>query len=312
VEREPACGPADLTVRRARAGDRAAILAIMERTYGAFNPFWDEVDGWLADTVGELYVAETAGRVAGFGKLTRLGAEEWWAEGMQVAPEFRAQGVGTRMAAYRTELFRRIGSGTLRSMVAGYNEHFLRVCEALGQRRIVTYAHMTAAPSAGEPVAPSVVREVDALRPLAPSDVGWAFALAAGSRIFEAARGLVERRWKWHTLTPALLTRLAATGEAFAWGDRRGVACLVRRDAPGTAGGRETRVGFASSTAPDDMGGLSRAIRQLDPAATVHFRVPDEADLLRGLEGAGYLRRTSFESTFHVLELRASGNAGPR
>ena len=92
----------DVEVRRARHGDREAVVDFTEDT-------WPELDGdyipevfeeWV-DTDGpeqRTLVATVDGRPVGVLQAVLLSDHEAWAQGMRVDPEFRGASVGRRLS----------------------------------------------------------------------------------------------------------------------------------------------------------------------------------------------------------------------
>ena len=58
---------------------------------------WED---WLGDAHGLLCVVEYGKRMAGFGKLTRLSASQWWLEGLRVHPDFEGRGIASHIHDY--------------------------------------------------------------------------------------------------------------------------------------------------------------------------------------------------------------------
>jgi GNAT superfamily N-acetyltransferase len=294
-------GDDTLEVRRAHQDDRKMIAALMDQVHGRYNPYWDQLDSWIADERGCLAVAVLAGRVIGFGKLTRLSDDEWWVESIAVDKDHRRSGVGLRLGLFfRTVRDGRGGTGHVRAMVASSNQGSLRYTEHFDFAQAVSFVHLLAEPEAG----------THHLAPLTAEDVPWAMELSASSPIVRAAGGAVEQRWRWRTWRESFLLELCAAGEAFRWRDRQGLVCMWSRRGPDAP---ELRIWLAAAPG-DTMVELVREIRAYAASVlptlggqgtgVIHWRIPEGSELQGVLEEAGFRRRESYESTFHLVELR--------
>ncbi|EPX60365.1 hypothetical protein D187_001852 [Cystobacter fuscus DSM 2262] len=284
------------TVRRAQPEDCPAILELMRSVYGDYNPYFDELDAWLADEVGQLGVAVLDDKVVGFGKLTCLAPGEWWIESIAVDKAYRRRGVARTLGFYGLSLWHERGSGSLRALIAGYNDPSFSYGEAFQFHRSARYVHLLASPEG----------TTHGFRPLTAADRDWAHERLTRSALWQHTAGLVECRWKWQSLTPEFLSKLIDAGEAFAWRGGEGVACMWRRRGVKEP---ELRVWFAG--APGNLGEMAREfrafaatqLRDFGPEPSViHWRVPDVPELIPTLEASGFRKRESFENTFYLVE----------
>src|SRR2546430_17237940 len=85
----------DLLIRRARPSDKRDVLAAVRTIWGGHDRVPDVFDRWVTHRTGPFFVAESAGRVVGMGKLTVVSPTEAWLEGGRVAPRWRRKGVAT-------------------------------------------------------------------------------------------------------------------------------------------------------------------------------------------------------------------------
>ena len=109
-----AVGKSSFSIRPARDSDRADIQAIASQIWGGTDYLPLMFDRWLADTDGAFYVAQVDNRVVGTAKLSQLGEDEWWLEGLRVHPELQGQGIGRQLHLAVVDLAARTGSGMLR------------------------------------------------------------------------------------------------------------------------------------------------------------------------------------------------------
>ena len=120
-------GAADVSVRRARRGDLAGVVAIDARVTGIDKrDYWRGVFRRYAErgtADRQFLVADAGGRVVGFviGEV-----RDWefgsppcgWVFAIDVAPEARESGVGGRLLAAVCDGFRRAGVRQVRTLLA--------------------------------------------------------------------------------------------------------------------------------------------------------------------------------------------------
>lgn len=85
--------PAKLAVRKARAEDRDAILAMSRGIWGGSDYLPLVWDRWLADDKGLLLTATLDGRPVGMSKITILAPGEVWLEGLRLHPDLQGRGL---------------------------------------------------------------------------------------------------------------------------------------------------------------------------------------------------------------------------
>src|SRR6266851_2643974 len=102
----------DLVIRRAGRSDKRDVLAAVRTLWGGNDRIPDVFDAWVTHRTGPFFVAESAGRVVGMGKLTVVSPTEAWLEGGRVGPRWRRRGIATAVIAHRPE---GAGSRTRRS-----------------------------------------------------------------------------------------------------------------------------------------------------------------------------------------------------
>jgi GNAT superfamily N-acetyltransferase len=95
---------------------------------------------WMVDPVGILAVAEFGGKVAGFGKLTRLSQLDWWMEGLRVHPDFEGRGIASRINDYLLDYWQRIGSGFVRLATVSSREPVKHLARKKGFQIIGEYS----------------------------------------------------------------------------------------------------------------------------------------------------------------------------
>ena len=214
-----------VTIRPARAEDRDAVMAIAAQIWEG-NDYLPQVwDAWLADREGQLVVATLGGRPVAVGKLTRLGPEEWWLEGLRVDPAHQGQGIARQVHAHLVELAEQRGRGVLRFGTGSYNQAVHHLAVRTGFHPIARYAFYRAealgGPEEADERSPSEP-EVGPLRPVPPSAAPAIWALLEASPRFQAGHRLYEERWVWRTLTAARLQALLARGRVWGMTDEAG------------------------------------------------------------------------------------------
>ena len=79
-------------------------------------------------------------------KLTDLGDDEWWFEGLRVDPAVRRRGLGEALNRYQVDLARKSGGKIMRYMTAGENVGSQAIGAKAGFDHTLTFsAHLTAA-----------------------------------------------------------------------------------------------------------------------------------------------------------------------
>ncbi len=82
----------DLVIRRARPSDKQGVAVAVRTLWGGHDRIPRVFDRWVTHRSGPFFVAESAGRIVGMGKLTVISRGEAWLEGGRVAPRWRRRG----------------------------------------------------------------------------------------------------------------------------------------------------------------------------------------------------------------------------
>ena len=141
----------DLVIRRARPSDKRDVLAAVRTIWGGHDRIPDVFDTWVRHRTGPFFVAESAGRVVGMGKLTVVSPTEAWLEGGRVAPRWRRKGIATALIAHRVEYARQRGFRVLRFSTASDNTPIHRAARTFGFVRIARLARHEAPAEPGAP-----------------------------------------------------------------------------------------------------------------------------------------------------------------
>ena len=129
----------EITIRQARAEDRAAVLAFCQHTWewGDYIEYtWDQ---WLSDPTGQLLVAVDDERPVGIVHMFMLNATDAWQEGMRVDPAYRQQGIARRLSFEASAEAMRRGATTIRLLTSSTNVASLHMVEQDHFRQVGTF-----------------------------------------------------------------------------------------------------------------------------------------------------------------------------
>lgn len=123
-----------LTVRPARLEDHAAIAGFASQTFewGDYVP--DAFPGWLADPSAMVVVAADGDRAVALARGVLLSPEEGWLHGARVHPDYRRQGIASRLNDHLCEWAAERGAKIVRLLIESWNEPAQRQVEASGYR----------------------------------------------------------------------------------------------------------------------------------------------------------------------------------
>jgi len=105
--------------RPAEPGDAGRVRDICRDIWEGRDYLLRAIDGWIAE--GGVYVGVVEGTLVGLSRIKRLGADDWWLEGLRVAPEKQGMGYGRRLHEATLEELRRRARGTVRFCTADTN-----------------------------------------------------------------------------------------------------------------------------------------------------------------------------------------------
>lgn len=271
----------DLVIRRARRSDKRDVLAAVRTIWGGNDRIPDVFDGWVTHRSGPFFVAESAGRVVGMGKLTVVSPSEAWLEGGRVAPRWRQKGIGTVLIAHRIAYARDRGFRVLRFSTASDNTPIHRAAKRFGFARIgVLSRHEAPATRGSPPERATRTMERAVLRRVGP---------------------LVQRGhgWEWREITARDVRSATARGRVFVSGRDVGAAAVIGDPYEGSL--MVTAVGGRERSLIELLMGLrAEAVRRgLDDAS---FYVANATER-RAARLAGYRRPWSGETYLYEKRL---------
>lgn len=310
-------GPLRIRVRRATAGDTAAVLAFTRGTWGGRDYLPDVWRTWLGARDGVVLAAEALetdgaawpGPIA-VARLTMLAPGEAWMEGLRVDPAVQGRGVATAIQVAELAWAQAQGALIVRYATGEMNEASLRLGAhhgfvPSGRWRAVRPAALTGSPTgagakgrAPEPRERILSRLADAGAAVGPGgrlDDMWR-RLGSDATFLRGGQLYEWRAWAWQSLTDARLAGHVARGELLEVGDRgpRSAAILAYERLPG-----ETRVALLG-------GDVDAALRLVEAVATAAgrpplVRLPDPSPLLEGI--APRLRQAGWAIGEHAIVL---------
>jgi len=196
-------------IRRARPSDKRDVLAAVRTLWGGHDRIPDVFDTWVTHRSGPFFVAESAGRVVGMGKLTVVSRTEAWLEGGRVAPRWRRKGIATALIAHRIDYARERGFRVLRFSTASDNTPIHRAARTFGFARVATLSRHEAPATSGSPparAAPAQARTV--LRRVGP--------------FVQRGHG-----WEWREITSRDVRAAIARGRVFVSDRAVGAAAVL-------------------------------------------------------------------------------------
>jgi GNAT superfamily N-acetyltransferase len=198
----------DLVIRRARPSDKRDVLAAVRTIWGGHDRIPDVFDTWVRHRTGPFFVAESAGRVVGMGKLTVVSPTEAWLEGGRVAPRWRRKGIATALIAHRIAYARQRGLRVLRFSTASDNTPIHRAARTFGFARVARLSRHEA--------------------PAAPGMLPMRATLAQERTVRGRVGPLVQcgQGWEWREITPRDVKAAIARGRVFV-SDKGGRAAAV-------------------------------------------------------------------------------------
>ena len=201
--------------RPARPEDTPDMLELTRTIWDGHDYVPHVWERWLADPAGRLAAAEHQGRVLGLSKLTHLGGNDWWLEGLRVHPEYQGRGVASQLHDYLVGHWQEIGGGVLRMATASTRLAVHRLCARSGFERVAEVSSFAAPPLPAGAEAE--------FQPLGEDECQEAADFARRSPVIDWQGGLMEDGWRWAPPAAATFGAPAREGRAWWWRGRQGL-----------------------------------------------------------------------------------------
>lgn len=295
-----------LIFRPVRPEDKDRIVTFTFNTWGDNEDDYikDVFADWVADPCGEFTAAVFAGEVVGIAKLTAMGDDEWWFEGLRIDPVYRRQGIASEFNRYHTALAKRLGGKVIRYMTGGGNVGSQAIGARAGFEHIITYAAYLAAasPEFALPVQLTIEDEPALLRWI---DSPLMRYLHGVYRAAWSAKALTNSEIRWALESNLVYGLKDEAGQITAW-------ALVRdRDEEDTEDGDRKRLRVdhfdGELNAVTELGKRMRALAAAQKRPVVSAGICDYPPLVRALVDAGYTLNPDKFSLW-VLELKLTSN----
>jgi GNAT superfamily N-acetyltransferase len=297
----------DLSFRPVRLEDKDRIVAFTFNTWGDNEDDYikDVFDEWLADPRGEFSAAMIDDQVVGIAKLTDMGDDEWWFEGLRIDPPYRRQGIAARLSRYHVDLAKRLGGKVVRYMTGSGNVGSQAIGARAGFQHILTYiAHF--AEASDEFVLPTRLTVDDI-----PALTQW-----IDSPLMRYLHGVYHDVWTAKTLTEAALRRAVEAKLVYGLKDEAGniTAWALLRSAEYDDDSEDGQLHFMRVDHFDgEWSAISELARRIRALAASRHRseisagICDYPPLVQAVVDAGYAVNTDKFSLW-VLELKLTSN----
>jgi GNAT superfamily N-acetyltransferase len=207
-----------LVVRKARALDRDAILAMSRGIWGGSDYLPLVWDRWLADDKGLLLTATLDGTPVGMSKITILSPGEIWLEGLRLHPSLQGRGLTRQLNEVAFREVAKLRPKSVRYSTGAGNVISRHLGERRGFWQVARARWMWGGARRNGPIRGRVaeLRELPAL-----------MAFVRGSDCYRSMSGLFAIGWKFPELTRRLLRELLSRERVLVSprrGEIRGVA----------------------------------------------------------------------------------------
>lgn len=274
--------PSELVIRQARSEDRPVMEKICAQTWEWGDYIAEVWEEWLADESGPLIVGEIDGRVVALSKITKLGADQAWLEGMRVDPQFRQRGIAREFLEYGLAYAQQQGARVVRLSTGDFNTTVHHMMARAGMQRVGACAFWAAAP----------LQEAPGPFFLTPGEADQVLAFLEQSTVLAETGRLYYEGWAWQELSAERVTQfleqeqIVAERTADSQIASLALVTLPRKQDP-------VWIGFADGQ-PGAVTRLALAIRALaaqhnrpGPEA-VEAALPEIAWLRAAFQAAGY------------------------
>jgi GNAT superfamily N-acetyltransferase len=277
-----------LVCRPALPGDTADVMELTRTIWEGEDyvpAVWAE---WLVDYEGWLAVAQYGKRVVGLCKLSRLGAGEWWLQGLRVHPDYEGGGFASRLHDYLMKAWEQSGDGVMRLATASFRAPVQHLCDRTGFKKIGEFTPFMAPVLPGEAASFALVDE---------SEVDEAFVMVRQGSTVQLTGGLMDESWEWVSITEERMAEAQRDGRLWWWKGRRGVLA-AREDEEDAA----LVIALVSCELPDLTACLLdfRRLAGSSSFGRAGWYAPPSAGLEEALTRAGYQR--AWDASVYVYE----------
>jgi hypothetical protein len=184
--------PAKLVVRRARAEDRDAILAMSRGIWGGSDYLPLVWDRWLADEKGILLTATLDGTPVGMAKITVLAPGEVWLEGLRLHPDLQGRGLTRQINRATFREVAKLRPRSVRYSTGAGNAVSRHLGERLGFWQVARTRWMWGAARKNGPIRGRVAK---------PRELDELIAFVRASECYRSMSGLFAIGWTFPELT---------------------------------------------------------------------------------------------------------------
>lgn len=209
--------PIPVVIRPAHQSDQTGMLEVTKNIWQGHDyvPYvWDE---WLAESEGMLCVAETNARMVGLGKLTHLGGNNWWMEGMRVHPEYQGRGIATQIHEYLVNFWLEHGGGAVRLTTADNRYPIHHLCQRGGFTKI-SERKFLAAPTLQNNPAQTLPFQL-----VTQTELPTALDFLRMSPMLTFSNRLVDLGWRHASLRMEFLQHNLDQGRLYWWREQQGL-----------------------------------------------------------------------------------------
>ena len=211
-----------IAIRKAAGSDRDDILGFCKNTF-SWGDYIDQVwDLWINDSAGELFVAESAGRVGLAHAALCPGAEDVWLEGIRVHPDYRRAGVANALIEKMLAFGRQKRAAGALAIVAADNSPSQRMMERNGFSVISNWSYYAANK-------PRHIRTSSA-RVAATSELPGLMDYLGSSRIYQKSSKKYVESWRWYPLDAATIHMLVEKGRVVVAGSPLAGIAVINRE----------------------------------------------------------------------------------
>lgn len=197
----------EILIRPASVADKATVVEFTQHTWEHGDYIPEVYDAWLVDPRGPLLVAEEEGKVIAISKVTFLGPQQAWLEGLRVHPEHRRHGVARRFLAHQLAVAREKGARVVRLATAWNNYPIHKIAAEQGMCHVATFVPFIAEAEVG-PIRARVLSPADL-------DAAWAFVLASDT--YRHSVRLYDQGWAWKELDKETVAEGLQKGDVAGW-----------------------------------------------------------------------------------------------